>query len=227
MVAAVVVLAVILLWANHRRSAAAGARIDPSSLVPVKRGLVEKTVESAGRVVSNNDVEIKCRAGGEVVKLPFDVNQMVHKGDLICQLDPTDEQLAVQVAEASLAQATAKLEQAKQSLEVGRLNLGTTRARTEAALASAKVRAGNLAAKADRQRELIAQQLGSKEEYESAQTEAAAAKSDERAAAAAVDELKQQEIQLASKEQDVRTAEAQLRQSQLNADTARRTLGYT
>ena len=210
----------------HRRAAAAGGVAAGSEVVRVNRGLVERTVESAGRVVSNNDVEIKCRASGAVTKLPFDVHQNVRKGELLCQLDPIDEELALKSAQAELEQSEAKLEQAKQALESGRLNLGTTRERLGAAAASAKVRAANLAAKADRQRELIAQRLGSREEYETAQTDAAAARSDERAAAVAVEEIKQQEIALTSKEQDVRTADAQRRLSQLNADTAQRNLDY-
>ncbi len=188
---------------------------------------MEKTVESAGKVVSNLDVDIKCRASGEVTKLPFDISQHVRKGELLCQLDPTDEKLAVRQAEAQVAQTTAKLEQAKQNYETARLNLGTTRDKAEAALASAKVRAANLASKADRQQQLIAQQLGSKEEYETAQTDAASAKADERAAEVAVEELKQQAIQLEYKAQDVKTAEAQAQADQITLDTQRQQLAYT
>ena len=214
-------------WWLHRTSASTAAAVDPSDLVRVERGTVEKTVDSAGKVVSNLDVDIKCRASGEVVKLPFDISQHVRQGDLLCQLDPTDERLAVRQAEAQVAQSTAKLEQAKQNYETADLNLGTTREKAEAALASAKVRAANLASKADRQRELIAQQLGSKEDYETAQTDAASAKSDERAAEVAVEELKQQAIQLQYKQQDVRSAEAQAQSDQITLDTQRQQLAYT
>ena len=223
--AVAVVLLAAFVW--HRASRTAAAAVDPSELVPVARGTVEKTVDSAGKVVSNLDVDIKCRASGEVVKLPFDISQHVRKGDLLCQLDPTDEKLAVRQAEAQVAQSTAKLEQAKQNYRTAELNLGTTREKAEAALASAKVRAANLAAKADRQRELIAQQLGSKEDYETAQTDAASAKSDERAAEVAVEELKQQAIQLDYKAQDVKTAEAQAQADQITLDTQRQQLAYT
>ncbi len=212
---------------HHRSAAASAAAVDPSDVVHVARGAVEKTVDSAGKVVSNLDVDIKCRASGEVTKLPFDISQHVRKGELLCQLDPTDEKLAVRQAEAQVAQTTAKLEQAKQNYETARLNLGTTRDKAEAALASAKVRAANLAAKADRQQQLIAQQLGSKEEYETAQTDAASAKSDERAAEVAVEELKQQAIQLEYKAQDVKTAEAQAQADQITLDTQRQQLAYT
>ena len=227
-VGAVVVLLVTfggLAWSRH--AAAAGVAAGSDDVIRVRRGTVEKTVDSAGKVVSNLDVDIKCRASGEVVKLPFDISQHVRKGELLCQLDPTDENLAVRQAEAAVAQTTAKLEQAKQNYETARLNLGTTRDKAEATLASAKVKAANLAAKADRQQQLIAQQLGSREEYETAQTDAAAAKSDQRAAEVAIDELKQQEIQLQYKQQDVKTAEAQLQSDQITLDTQKQQLAYT
>ena len=224
--AAAVLVVIVAALAMHRRSSA-GASVDPSEIVHVKRGTVEKTVESAGKVATNLDVDIKCRANGAVTQLPFDISQHVGKGQLLCQLDPTDEQLSVRLAEASVAQAKAKLEQAKQNLETGRLNLETTRQKVEAALASAKVRAANLASKADRQKELIAQHLGSREEYETAQTDAASAKSDAMAADVAVEELKQQQIQLDYKAQDVATAESQLDTNQISLDQARQELAYT
>ena len=221
------IVLLLLLVLIGRRGGRGGPAVGASDLATVERGAVEKTVESAGRVVSNMDVEIKCRASGEITKLPFDISQHVRKRDLLCQLDPTDERLAVRSAEVGLAQSQAKLEQAKQNLETGRLNLDTTRLKVEATLASAKVRAGNLASKAERQRELVAQQLGSREEYETAQTDAASAKADEMAAQVGVDELKQQAIQLQFKEQDVRSAEAAVQEGQIGLDTAKQNLAYT
>jgi HlyD family secretion protein len=220
-----IVLVIALGW--HHHAVAATSTGDAADVVRVQRGLVERTVDSAGKVVANLDVDIKCRASGEVRALPFDISQHVGKGQLLCQLDPTDENLAVRSAEAQVAQTTAKLEQAKQNLETARLNLETTRDREQATLASARVKAANLSAKADRQRELIAQQLGSREEYETAQTDAAAAASDLRAAEVAIEELKQQAIQLDYKRQDVKSAEAQLNADQITLDTQRQQLAYT
>jgi macrolide-specific efflux system membrane fusion protein len=106
-------------------------------VVSVERGNVEKSVTSAGKIMSNLDVDIKCRAGGPVAKLPVDISQSVKTGDLLCQLDPTDEQLAVRVAERTLAESTAKVEQARLTYEQAALNLETTRARDQSALESA------------------------------------------------------------------------------------------
>jgi multidrug resistance efflux pump len=70
-------------------------------------------------VVSNLDVDIKCRASGEVVKLPFDISQSVKKA-IALPTGPTDETLAVRAAEATLAQSQAKLAQATDDVEQAR-----------------------------------------------------------------------------------------------------------
>jgi multidrug resistance efflux pump len=211
----------------HRRAAANAPKIDPAETLTVTRGTVEKSVDSAGKVVANLEVDIKCRASGEVIKLPVDISQRVKKGDLLCQLDEEDAKLAVRSAEVAVTTARARLDQAKYTLEAGRENLKTSRARAETALANAKVRAANTQLKTNRQQELFDRKLVSKEDLESAQTELAAAQADQRAAEIAIDELKQQEIQLEFKEQDIKTAQAQLDTAQISLDTQKRQLGYT
>ncbi len=200
--------------------------VNALELVTVSRGRVEKAVTSSGKVVSNLDVDIKCRASGEVIKLPFDISQSVHKGDLLCQLDPTDSQLTVRSAEATLAQSTAKLAQAKHDLQQSEENLVTTRRRVEATVTSAKVKAVNLRSKAERQKQLIEKQLGSREEGETAETEAAAAEMELAAAQIAVDELKQQEIQIAYKGDAVKMVEGQLQADTINLEVQKQQLGY-
>jgi HlyD family secretion protein len=226
-VAAVLVVAVVAIAIWHHHSAALAATQSTVETADVIRGDIEKSVESAGKVVSNLDVDIKCRAGGPVAKLPVDISQSVKTGDLLCQLDPTDEQLAVKVAERTVAQSTAKVEQSRLTYEQAKLNLETTRARDESALESAKVKAANLQAKADRQKELVAQKLGSEEDYETAQTDAANAKTDAANAQVALDELKQQELQLENKKLDVDNATTQLESDRLNLDTLKQQLDYT
>jgi HlyD family secretion protein len=212
---------------RHRAAAASATQPNAAEVLTVTRGTVEKSVESAGKVVANLEVDIKCRASGEVVQLPVDISQKVKKGDLLCQLDKTDAELAVKSAEVAVQTATARLAQANYTLEQGRENLKTSRARAEAALVNAKVRAENTQLKTNRQQELFNRNLVSREDLESAQTELAAAQADQRAAEIAIDELKQSEIQLQYKEQDIKTAQAQLETAQITRDTQQRQLGYT
>ncbi|MGN6370422.1 MAG: efflux RND transporter periplasmic adaptor subunit [Phycisphaerae bacterium] len=228
-VIATVVVAALLGrgFLKHLNGASAGPAVSAAETAVVTRGDVEKSVESSGKVVANLEVDIKCRASGEVTTLPFDISQKVKKGDVLCQLDPTDVELAVKSAEVAVSTAQAKLAQAKYTLEEAKENLQTTRERDEATLDSAKVRAANMALKAQRQQQLFDQKLASQEDLETVQTDLATAQADQRAAQVAIEELKQQEIQLKYKEQDVKMAEAQLQSSQINLDTQQTQLKYT
>jgi multidrug efflux pump subunit AcrA (membrane-fusion protein) len=233
----VVAIAIMIIagagWSFWRHSAgplsgsSEVSQADTDESASVSRGSVEQSVNSSGHVVSNLDVDIKCRASGEVVKLPFDISQSVKKGDLLCQLDPTDETLAVRAAEATVAQSQAKLAQATDDLEQAEQNLATTRRKDESALAAAQVKAANLRSKADRQKQLIDQQLGSREDYETAETDAAAAEDARNSAEIAIDELKQQALGVEYKRQAVKTAEAQLQNDQVTLDSQKQQLAYT
>ena len=209
-------------WAPAKANAA-----DASEIVAIACGHVEKSVDSSGKVVANLEVDIKCRASGEIVKLPFDISQSVRKGDLLCQLDPTDETLMVRSADAAVAQSAARVAQAELDLKQSVENLATTRRKDESALASARIKAANLRAKADRQKQLVEQQLGAREDMETAETEASAADSALDSAKIAIDELKQQEIQLDYKREAIKTAKAQLQADTVTLDTQKQQLAYT
>ena len=202
------------------------APVNPADLFSVSRGLVEKFVDASCRVISNLEVDIKCRVSGEVIQVPFDISQTVHKGDLLCQLDPTDIYLAVRSADATVAQTKARLAQTQYDLKQAEENLATTRRKNEAALASAKVKAANVQAKAGRLKDLLQREFASREDMESAQTEAAMAEAALESARIAIDELKQQEIQLQYKREAVKMAEAQLQSDQINLDLQKQQLTH-
>ncbi len=228
---AIVVIAALVgggIWfMRHRAAAATSQAAVASKVIVVGRGDVEKSVTSSGKVVANLEVDIKCRASGEVIKLPFDISQTVKKGDLLCQLDTTDQDLAVQSAQAAVAQAEARLAQATTNVRTAELNLETTRRRTAATLESATVKAANLRSKANRQKELAAQDLASAEERETAETDAASAEADRKIAEISVEEIKQQEMQLEYKRQEVKTADAQLQAERIALRAQKQLQGYT
>jgi HlyD family secretion protein len=226
LVIAAIGVAAVLYWrsASAANAAPTSASVDT---VKVARGNIFQAVASTGQVVSNLDVDIKCRASGQVTKLPFDISQQAKAGDVLLQLDPRDEQRAVKKAEVQLAQSVARLEQAKQNLNVAQQNLITNRAKAEANLVSSQVRANNARARAERQRQLVEQNLGSKEEYESSQTEEAQAQNDLATANVAIQDLKTQEIALNVKAQDIKLAEAQVQSDQIALDDANQRLEYT
>jgi HlyD family secretion protein len=185
----------------------------------VERGPIRMTVACTGRVVSNLDVDIKCKASGEVVKLPFDVSAQVKKGDLLVELDPVDEERVLHQAEVSLGASQARLVSAKQNLSVAERTLQTDRQRADAALRSAEVRAKDCRAKADRMKALLEKSLSIQEDYDTAETAASTGDTDLAAARIKIDELKTQEQALELKRQDVKLAEAQV-----EADTIARSI---
>jgi len=190
---------------------------DPAeTTAQVERGPIRILVASTGRVVSNLDVDIKCKASGEVAKLPFDVSDRVKKNDLLVELDPVDEQRVVHQAEVSLSASTAKLESARQDLAVAERTLATDHRRANAVLTAADSRSKDARAKADRMKELREKSLASQEDYDTAETAAVQAVSDLDAAKVKMDELKTQELALEVKRQAVKLAEATVEADQIN-----------
>ena len=57
----------------------------------VKRGDLTVIVNSTGIIEPNNTVDVKSKASGEIITLPFDEGAYVKKGELLLELDPSDE----------------------------------------------------------------------------------------------------------------------------------------
>ncbi len=199
----------------------------PVTTAKVERGPVRQAVSSTGKVVSNLDVEIKCKASGEVIRLPFDISQAVRRGDLLLELDPRDEQQRVRQAEATVRASQARLVNARESLALAEETLKSDRQRAESALTSAEARARDARAKADRTRELQGKRLASLEETETAETAATQAAAEAESAATAIEALKSQARTLEQARQQIRIAEAQVDTDQVSLDLARQRLAET
>ena len=174
----------------------------------IERGPIKMTVASTGRVVSNLDVDIKCKASGEVIKLPFDVSDIVKKDDLLLELDPIDSQRVLRQAEVQLSASQAREAVARENLTIAERTLKTDRQRSEAALKAAEFRAHDGHAKADRLKQLLDKHLSSQEDYDTGETAAIQADADLNSAQVKMDELKTQEEALELKRQDVKLSEA-------------------
>jgi RND family efflux transporter MFP subunit len=183
---------------------------DPAPVVTekVERGNIRTIVASNGRVVSNLDVDIKCKASGEIRKLPFDVSDEVKKDALLVELNPVDEDRVVRQCEVRLRSAEAQLEIARRNLAVAERTLTTDCQKANAALNSCEARAKDARLKADRLKELFAKKLSSQEELETAETAAVQAGTDLETAKVKLEELKTQEVALELKRQEVKQADS-------------------
>lgn len=106
----------------------------------VSRGELLRSISATGQVVALTSVDVKSKAGGKVVKLLVDEGSVVHKGDLIAIIDPSDTQAIVDQSSADLQSANARAEQAEKSLQLQILTSRTDVQNARAALEAAKVR---------------------------------------------------------------------------------------
>ena len=221
----IILLAVLLVCGGgayyyYKKKAAAEVK-PPDPTARAERGNIVDSVLSDGKVVSNLDVEIKCKASGEIIKLPFDISDWVRKGQLLVALDPTDEERTVRQREAGLQASLAKVESAKVNLALQEANLETQKSRAEADINTAKRRAEDFKAKAERTHELLSAKLASREEAETADTALVAAQSDFAAANIRIKELEATAQALDLHRQEIKMAEAQADIDKIQLEVAR------
>ena len=200
------------------RATGGGAPADASGIgepttpeyAAIERGIIEQKVESTGRVVSNLDVEIKCKASGEIISLPYDVSDEVKKGDLLLEIDPVDQTRNLQQVEATIAASRARLEQARANLSAAEKNLEANAARAAAAVDAARARVADAEAKARRDEGLLDKKHVSVEEAETSRTTAAEARANVGTALAELESIEAQKQQIEANRQDIRLAEVQI-----------------
>jgi len=193
----------------------------------VESGPLRMLVASTGKVVSNLDVDIKCKASGEIIELPLDVSDPVRKGALLIRLDPSEMQRLVDQAQATLTASQARLINAKESLTIAQQNLQTDKRRADSALKAAEANAEDSRTKADRIKDLLAKELASQEEYDTAQTAAVQAMAVMDQARVKISELQTQERTHEQLRQQIRIADAQVKNDMTALDLARERLNDT
>lgn len=211
-------------YAWKSREAKPAVEAGEISKVKVVRGSIFQAVSSTGRVVSNLDVDIKCKASGEIVALPFDISQKVKKGDLLLEIDPVNQLRSVHLAEVQLSQTQARLRQAEQNLAIAELSLVTNRERAQSMLKSAQIRAKDSRDKATRREELLKQGLGSQEDFATFEMEAAQADHDLASADILNKELRIQELGLDVKRQDIALAKSDVESDEIALSNAKQQL---
>ncbi len=132
-------LLLILLSGCAASEQAAGPALPPPpavTLTPVKKVAVSDSTEYVGRTESTSFVDLRARVTGFLKKQLFVEGADVKEGELLYVIEQEPYQAAVEVAEASVAQTEATLENAQKYLD--RLNTvkdtgGTSKANVEAA----------------------------------------------------------------------------------------------
>jgi multidrug resistance efflux pump len=73
---------------------------------------------------------------GRIVELPVRDNQLVHKGDVLLVIEPTDYQIAVRLAEAAVQQAQANVQTIDAQMTVQQAQIAASQAQVEQAQAA-------------------------------------------------------------------------------------------
>ena len=99
-----------------------GGSIDPNRIAKVTRGDVARSVVATGKIQPITKVEVKSKASGIVEKLFVDINNQVHKGQSLAQLDEQEIQAQVAAQRAQLAAAEANVGTFEANIEQDKVN---------------------------------------------------------------------------------------------------------
>ena len=113
---------ILALLAFGMARLAKGASIDPNKLAKVTRGDVARSVVATGKIQPITQVEVKSKASGIVEKLYVDINDKVHKGQELAQLDQVEIAAQVEAQRAQLAAAEANVSTYEANIEQDKVN---------------------------------------------------------------------------------------------------------
>ncbi len=117
-IALVVIVAAGIAIAAHGN----GTKIEPGRLAKVTRGDIAKSVVATGKIQPITKVELKSKASGLVEKLYVDINQNVHKGQVLAQLDQQEILAQVAAQKAQLAAAEANVVTYRENIAQDKVN---------------------------------------------------------------------------------------------------------
>jgi len=116
------VLLILLVLGFGLARLAKGSTIDPNKLAKVTRGDVARSVVATGQIQPITKVEVKSKASGIVEKLYVDINNVVHKGQELAQLDQQEIQAQVEAQRAQMASAEANVSTFEANIEQDKVN---------------------------------------------------------------------------------------------------------
>lgn len=94
-----------------------GNRTQPVGVAEVKQTTMPQWLQAIGTVVARNQVTVRSRVDGELLKVAFTEGQMVKAGDLLAEIDPRPFQVALAQVSGQLARDQALLQNAELDLK--------------------------------------------------------------------------------------------------------------
>ncbi|MFV9667693.1 HlyD family secretion protein [Pantoea sp. ARC607] len=171
-------------------------------------------------------VTIAPKASGYVVKLLVNDNQRVKKGDLLVEIDPSDNRAQREQAQAQLGLAVAQLHQAQAQLALSRVQYPAQR--DQALAEQAKAEANLLNAQADYRRQRgVDPRATSQRNIDSASAQLRSAQAQLQSAKAQVEVASQVALQIRQQQTNVEARQQQVEQAKAQLSTADLNLSYT
>src|SRR6476660_3280281 len=122
--AAVVIVAAAVIAANVWYQRKPGTTV---TVEAIKARDLEAIVSASGKIQPKRLVNISADTPGRVVDLAVNEGDRIKKGQFLLQIDPKSLRTRVEGGTASLQAAQASLEQMRQSIETGRVQLQQAR----------------------------------------------------------------------------------------------------
>lgn len=186
-----------------------------------------RNIETTDDAFTEGDaVTIAPKASGYVVKLLVKDNQRVKKGDLLVEIDPSDNRAQREQANAQLGLAVAQLHQAQAQLALSRVQYPAQR--DQALADQAKAEANLLNAQADYRRQRgVDPRATSQRNIDSASAQLRSAQAQLQSAKAQVEVASQVALQIRQQETNVEARQQQVEQAKAQLSTADLNLSYT
>lgn len=189
--------------------------------------LSTRNIETTDDAFTEGDaVTIAPKASGYVVKLLVKDNQRVKKGDLLVEIDPSDNRAQREQANAQLGLAVAQLHQAQAQLALSKVQYSAQR--DQALADQAKAEANMLNAQADYRRQRgVDPRATSQRNIDSASAQLRSAQAQLQSAKAQVEVASQVALQIRQQETNVEARQQQVEQAKAQLSTADLNLSYT
>lgn len=186
-----------------------------------------RNIETTDDAFTEGDaVTIAPKASGYVVKLLVNDNQRVKKGDLLVEIDPSDNRAQREQANAQLGLAVAQLHQAQAQLALSKVQYPAQR--DQALADQAKAEANLLNAQADYRRQRgVDPRATSQRNIDSASAQLRSAQAQLQSAKAQVEVASQVALQIRQQETNVEARQQQVEQAKAQLSTADLNLSYT
>ena len=185
-----------------------------------------RNIETTDDAFTEGDaVTIAPKASGYVVKLLVKDNQRVKKGDLLVEIDPSDNRAQREQANAQLGLAVAQLHQAQAQLALSKVQYPAQR--DQALADQAKAEANLLNAQADYRRQRGDPRATSQRNIDSASAQLRSAQAQLQSAKAQVEVASQVALQIRQQETNVEARQQQVEQAKAQLSTADLNLSYT